>query len=53
MVINDVTSKSHEQRLITKEHIATNLIILFKWLYIILYSGTTSVCTLVINFLKV
>ena len=29
---NDVTSKSHEQRLITKEHIAmhANLILLFK-----------------------
>ena len=31
-VLNDVTSKSREQRLITKEHIAThaNLILLFK-----------------------
>ena len=30
MVLNDVTSKSHEQRIITKEHIAmhTNLILL-------------------------
>ena len=32
IVLNDVTSKSREQRLITKEHIATqaNLINLFK-----------------------
>ena len=32
MVINDITGKSCEQRLITKEHIAThtNLILLFK-----------------------
>ena len=32
IVLNDVTSKSCEQRLITKEHIAThaNLILLFK-----------------------
>ena len=32
IVINDVTSKSREQRLITKKHIAmnTNLILLFK-----------------------
>ena len=32
IVLNDVTSKSREQRLITKEHIAThtNLILLFK-----------------------
>ena len=31
-VLNDVTSESHEQRLITKEHIAmhANLILLFK-----------------------
>ena len=31
-VLNDVNSKSHEQGLITKEHIAThtNLILLFK-----------------------
>ena len=32
IVLNDITSKSREQRLITKEHIAThaNLILLFK-----------------------
>ena len=32
IVINDITGKSREQRLITKEHIAThtNLILLFK-----------------------
>ena len=32
IVLNDITSKSREQRFITKEHIAThtNLIILFK-----------------------
>ena len=32
IVLNDVTNKSREQRLITKEHIATNanLILLFK-----------------------
>ena len=32
IVLNDVTGKSHEQRLITKEHIAmhVNLILLFK-----------------------
>ena len=32
IVLNDVTSESREQRLITKEHIAThaNLILLFK-----------------------
>ena len=32
IVLNDVTSKSREQRLITKEYIATNvnLILLFK-----------------------
>ena len=32
IILNDVISKSREQRLITKEHIATdaNLIILFK-----------------------
>ena len=34
IVLNDVTSKSREQRLITKEHIAmhTNLILLFNLL---------------------
>ena len=39
IVINDITSKSCEQRLITKEHIATytNLILLFKP---VLYSST-------------
>ena len=32
IIINDVTGKSHEHRLITKEHIAmhTNLILLFN-----------------------
>ena len=35
MVFNDVMCKSHKQRLITKEHIAThtNLILAFTWLY--------------------
>ena len=42
IVLNDVTSKSREQRLITKEHIAThvNLILLFKPT---LYSSTLEI----------
>ena len=39
VIVNDVTDKSREQSLITKEHIAThtNLILLFK---LALYSST-------------
>ena len=44
IVLNDVTSKSREQRLITKEHIATNanLILPFKPA---LYSSTSVIKT--------